>query len=198
MLDKQSSISQDTPLDLLSLLLTLNEDDDEAADIPGMTALGDVRLAVCPGEHHLIMSGFLVVKQYSKTLHLLTPYVAKPRLPEFIQQFLYDQLYSDANLCGMDVPLEACPEVPSTLEVKVFHFALATYHTPSDLSGIGGMHHEWIRATPSWQNGAGRYDCIFIDREPEMHQQNVISLKQLNCLILPFFPLFFTFFKTVS
>ena len=31
-----------------------------------------------------------------------------------------------------------------------------------------------------------------------MHQQNVISLKQLSCLILPFFPLFFTFFKSVS
>ena len=30
------------------------------------------------------------------------------------------------------------------------------------------------------------------------HQQNVISLKQLNCLILPFFPLDFTFFKTTS
>ena len=30
------------------------------------------------------------------------------------------------------------------------------------------------------------------------HQQNVISLKQLNCLILPYFPLYFTFFKTVS
>ena len=30
------------------------------------------------------------------------------------------------------------------------------------------------------------------------HQQNIISLKQLNCLILPLFPLDFTFFKTVS
>ena len=28
-----------------------------------------------------------------------------------------------------------------------------------------------------------------------LHQQNIISLKQLNCLILPFFPLFFHFFQ---
>ncbi|KAH9962468.1 hypothetical protein BJV74DRAFT_749914, partial [Russula compacta] len=53
-------------------------------------------------------------------------------------------------------------------QVKVFHSALATYHTPSDLSGIGGMHCKWIRAVPSWQNGAGRYDCVFIDCEPEL------------------------------
>jgi hypothetical protein len=68
----------------------------------------------------------------------------------------------------MDAPLEACPKVSLSLEVKVFHSALATYHAPSDLSGIGGMHREWIRATPSWQNGAGRHDCVFIDREPEL------------------------------
>ena len=42
---------------------------------------------------------------------------------------------------------------------------------------------------------------VWTSSQPQLvglHQQNVISLKQLNCLILPFFPLFFTFFKTVS
>ena len=68
----------------------------------------------------------------------------------------------------MDVSLEACPIVSPSLQVKVFHSALAIYHAPSDLSGIGGMHREWIRATPSWKNGAGRYDCVFIDHEPEV------------------------------
>jgi hypothetical protein len=68
----------------------------------------------------------------------------------------------------MDVPIEACPNVSPFLHVKVFHSASATYHAPSDISGIGGMHREWIRAMPSWQNGAGRYDCVFIDNEPEV------------------------------
>jgi hypothetical protein len=68
----------------------------------------------------------------------------------------------------MDAPLEACPIVSLSLEIKVFHSASATYHAPSDLSGIGGMYCEWIRATPSWQNGAGRYDCVFIDNKPEV------------------------------
>jgi hypothetical protein len=98
----------------------------------------------------------------------LAGYVAEPRLPEYIRRFLYDQLYPEADLCGMDVALEACPKVSLSLQVKVYHSASATYHAPSDLSGIGGMHRERIRATPSWLNGACRYDCVFIDREPEV------------------------------
>lgn len=68
----------------------------------------------------------------------------------------------------MDTPLETCPKVSSSLEVKVFNSASATYFAPSDLSGIGGMHREWIRAIPSWQNGASRHDCVFIDHDPEL------------------------------
>lgn len=95
-------------------------------------------------------------------------HLAEPRLREYIRRFLYDQLFPNANSCGMDVSLEACPEVFLSLEVKVFHSALATYFAPSDLSDIEGMHREWIRATPSWKNSAPRYDCVFIDHEPEL------------------------------
>jgi len=35
--------------------LSLNEDDDEAVDAPGMTVLGDVKLAKRPGKCHLIL-----------------------------------------------------------------------------------------------------------------------------------------------
>jgi hypothetical protein len=35
--------------------LSLHEDDDEAVDAPGMTVLGDVKLARCPGKRHLIL-----------------------------------------------------------------------------------------------------------------------------------------------
>lgn len=36
--------------------LAPNEDDDEAIDALGMTALGDIKLPICPGEHDLILS----------------------------------------------------------------------------------------------------------------------------------------------
>jgi hypothetical protein len=65
----------------------------------------------------------------------------------------------------MDAPIEECPKVSPFIRLKVFHSATATYHAPSDLLGIGGMHRERIRATPTWQHGPGRYDCVFMDNE---------------------------------
>jgi hypothetical protein len=40
------------------------------------------------------------------------------------------------------------------------------FYAPSDLSGIGGMYRERIRATPSWNKGdidAPRYDCVLVE-----------------------------------
>ena len=68
----------------------------------------------------------------------------------------------------MDVPLNTCPKVHGSLCAKVFHSAVSTYYAPSDLSGIGGMHCERIRATPSWKRGPGQYDCVFIDKDPDL------------------------------
>jgi hypothetical protein len=100
-------------------------------------------------------------------LMALAAHIGEPKLQEFVKRFLYDQLYPDANVCGMDAPIEACPNLPPTLHVRVFHSARATYFAPSDLSGIGGMHRESIRAMPSWKKGHSRYDCVFIEKEPE-------------------------------
>ena len=71
-------------------------------------------------------------------------------------------------MCGMDAPLHVCPEVSTSVRIKVFHSAVSTFHAPSDLSGIGGMHREIIHATPSWKNGPGRYDCIYIERDTKL------------------------------
>ena len=68
----------------------------------------------------------------------------------------------------MDAPLDICPEVSSSLRINVFHSATSTYYAPSDLSGIGGMHREIIRATPSWKKGPGRYDCVYVERDAEL------------------------------
>jgi len=68
----------------------------------------------------------------------------------------------------MDTELEACPMVNQTLPIKAYHSAAATFHAPSDLSGIGGMHRECIRAMPRWQNGPGQYDCVFVEKDPEV------------------------------
>jgi hypothetical protein len=64
------------------------------------------------------------------------------------------------------IPLNECPTYDGT--VRVFPSAIATFFAPSDDSNMRGMHRERIRATHSWRNSAARYDCIFVEQDPEL------------------------------
>ena len=77
-----------------------------------------------------------------------------------IRRFLYDQLNPDAKIPGDRVDLRVCPLFQG--KIHVFHSATATFCAPSDQSGVGGMRREIIRATPSWQGGPPRYDCVYV------------------------------------
>ena len=81
-------------------------------------------------------------------------------LQEAICCFLYDQVSPDAEIPGDRVDLHLCPRFDGKL--WVFHSAAVTFCTPSDQLGVGGMHHEIICATPSWQGGPPRYDCVYV------------------------------------
>lgn len=64
--------------------------------------------------------------------------------------------------------------------MRLFHSARAVFYAPSDLSGIGGMHHERIRATRSWYSAAPRYDCVFVGNdsdEPGFRGLNVARVR---------------------
>lgn len=65
----------------------------------------------------------------------------------------------------MDIDLDLCPTIPNQLHIKVFHSATLTYYAPSDLSGVGGMHRERIRATPRWMGEHGRFDCVYVEKD---------------------------------
>ena len=104
----------------------------------------------------------MLARGYPPTIDWLAAYVGQPLLEEHIRWFLYDQVHPDADVCGMDIPLHLCPLIPTQLRIKVFHSATSTYYAPSDLSGLGGMHRERIRATPHWKGGPGRYDCVYV------------------------------------
>jgi hypothetical protein len=80
----------------------------------------------------------------------------------------------------MDVPLHSCPIVLSSLCIKVFHSATSTYYAPSDLSGIGGMHCELIRATPSWKKGQGRYDSVYVERDAKAEGFSGLLVARIN------------------
>ena len=51
--------------------------------------------------------------------------------------------------------------------VNVFHSAKATFYSPSDPSGIGGMRYDYIRVSPSWRKGKPRYDTVFVETDPD-------------------------------
>lgn len=103
-----------------------------------------------------------LARQYPHTLDKLAVYIGQPRLEEYIRRFLHDQFHPDVEVCGMDIQLDLCPAIPHQLRIKVFHSATSTYYAPSDLSGVGGMHQERIRATPRWKGGKGRFDCVYL------------------------------------
>ena len=89
-----------------------------------------------------------------------------PEFPFLLRRFLYDQVFPDAQVPSSDVSVNACPVFLG--KISVFYSASATFWAPSDPSGPRGMRREYIRATPTWQNGDPRYDCIFVNMRPEL------------------------------
>ncbi|KAF9000849.1 hypothetical protein BDQ17DRAFT_1391139 [Cyathus striatus] len=122
----------------------------------------------------------LSVSGYPKTLQLLSVRLIIQDLHIHIRHYLYDQLNPNADVMGMDVDLDLCPQVSPNLIVRLFHLATCLFHAPSDLSGIGGMHHEIIRMTPSWCNSAGHYDCVFIVNDHDLPSVRGLQVAQVQ------------------
>lgn len=94
--------------------------------------------------------------------------LVKHNVATLIRRFLFDQKYPDNEIPGSDITLDLCPTFSG--RISVYHSAVATYYAPSDVSGIGGMHRERIRATPAWNRGecsVPRYDCVLVQVGPE-------------------------------
>ena len=100
-------------------------------------------------------------KEYPTSVHELAVHLGQPNLHELIRWFLYWQLNQDDN--NTDIPLPSCPEFD--LDISVFHSATSTFHSPSNPSGLRGMHREVIRSTPRWRNKEPRHDCVFVESD---------------------------------
>ncbi|KAJ6545943.1 hypothetical protein B0H10DRAFT_2243842 [Mycena sp. CBHHK59/15] len=128
-----------------------NEDDDGGAS-DQRDILGEVTLAITP------------VRGYPKKPDALARHLNLPELVPLIRRFLYFQ--NNPNHDHNITPsLDDCPDAPS---VNVFPSAVARFYAPSDRSGVRGMLHERIRAVRSWRGGAPRYDCIFVESDPDL------------------------------
>ncbi|KAJ7862883.1 hypothetical protein B0H14DRAFT_3084624 [Mycena olivaceomarginata] len=131
-----------------------NDENVDAGAIEGATCIGEVKLAKC------------YVRKVPRNVHQLAEYVEQPRLCELIRRFLFDQLNPDAPIPGAQVLIDQCPEF-TTERVFIFNSARTVFYAPSDCSGVGGMRHEHIRATRSWYRGPPRYDCVFLEHDPD-------------------------------
>lgn len=113
------------------------------------------------------------------TADQLAAQVAEPRLPALIRRFLYDQINPDNVLTSAHVALHECPRAPK--KVMLYHSAVASFHGPSDPSGIRGMRREYIRSTDQWRKTGPRYDVAFLNRDPQLAGMRGIDVVQIQC-----------------
>lgn len=94
-----------------------------------------------------------------------------PEFPLLLRRFLFQQLRSDDSSTDSDNNTDDPSDddsLPSpTSNIRIFPSATATFLAPSDQSGLTGLKRECIRATSSWRKGPPRYDCVFVERNPD-------------------------------
>ena len=100
-----------------------------------------------------------------------------PEFTEMLRRFLYDQIYPGAHVSSSKVSIDACPAFEG--KISIFSCASATFRAPSDPSGPRSMRREFIRATPAWQRGHPRYDCIFVNMQPELPGRDQLEVARV-------------------
>ncbi|EMD32329.1 hypothetical protein CERSUDRAFT_161695 [Gelatoporia subvermispora B] len=118
------------------------------------------------------------VRIYPKSLEALGMHIGVPQLERLVSLFLYKQL--NPEFPPPETHLLPSPSTGRSL--RIFHSAIATFYAPSDLSGVGGMHRERIRATPHWRGSTqGRFDCAFINKDPDATGFTGMDVARVRC-----------------
>jgi hypothetical protein len=121
---------------------------------------------------------FTVCKVYPDDI---APEIEQLEFLNLIQQFIYKQQHSN------DVSNPSTPDLPMFYsKISIYSSAIATFHAPSDISGIGGMRCEHIRAVKSWRKGPGHYDTIFVNTDSSMEGMQGLDIAHVQ--------LFFSFY----
>ena len=94
----------------------------------------------------------------------LTADIDEHDLNFLIQKFLYTQtqLHQSPSQAPESFNLPSFDD-----KITIYSSAVATFYSPSDISGVGGMRNERIRAVKSWRKGPARHDCIFVETNPD-------------------------------
>jgi hypothetical protein len=99
---------------------------------------------------------------------VLAANINQPDFIFLIRTFLNEQFNPDTiSNASSDISDDNnLPHFHDNEKISTYSSAVATFFAPSDLSGIGGMRRERIRATSRWRNDGSRYDCIFVNTDP--------------------------------
>ena len=95
---------------------------------------------------------------YPRSLDALAAHINLPNFPAVLKQFIYRYDHPD---------MEEFPAVLPQFDriIHVHHSATATYYSPSDGCGAGGLIRELIRSSPSYRHRLRR-DTVFISTDP--------------------------------
>jgi hypothetical protein len=153
--------------------------DDDGGELDGPTVEAYVDLAKTACKHsitqycHIYSSTLAVRKVYPE---VIAAEIGQPDFPHLIKQFIYDQQHP-----GYDSDTSTVLDLPAFYEkITIYPSAVATFHAPSDISGIGGMRRERIRAVKSWRKGPGRYDTIFVNTNPSMEGMRGLDVARVR------------------
>ncbi|KAL4063822.1 hypothetical protein J3A83DRAFT_4361909 [Scleroderma citrinum] len=80
-------------------------------------------------------------RDFQITVVQLAEELSLPHLTTLMEEFLFQQLNPNDSCDLRDVPLHECP---ACNKIMVINSAAALFYMPSDVSGIGGMWHEYI------------------------------------------------------
>ncbi|KAI0349013.1 hypothetical protein OH77DRAFT_1499682 [Trametes cingulata] len=116
-------------------------------------------------------------------LQALAVKLRQPSLTAKLRQFLHDQLYPELDL-AVDIPLNDCPVLLPRTRVMLFHSATATFYAPSKLAGVGGMHQEIIRCTPSWYGQHSCFDTVLVQTDTDAPGMLGMTVARVRAFLL--------------
>ncbi|KAG2135326.1 hypothetical protein DEU56DRAFT_738053 [Suillus clintonianus] len=118
-------------------------------------------------------------RKRAKTVAALAAELNIAHLPHLLRQFLFEQIHQDDPQDLSEVPEFHFPGYDG--RISVFNSASSRFYSPSDLSGIGGMRTEYIRACPQWRNEYARNDCVFVNTNPDLEGMRGFNVARVLC-----------------
>lgn len=116
-------------------------------------------------------------RKRAHTIAALAIELSIPHLSNLLRRFLFGQLNPNDPHDPSEVPLAYCPHFDD--KISVFNSACSRFFAPSDLSGIGGMRREYIRACPIWRNKHPRFDCVFVNTNADLNGMRGMSVARV-------------------